>query len=87
LPSSRAMAERLGVARTSVVAAFDQLLAEGYVQSRRRSETFVGVDLLGLPRIAPRRRKAEIAKSPSPLMRRAFQDFERATEAKRQFWP
>lgn len=80
LPSSRAMAERLGVARTSVVAAFDQLLAEGYVQSRRGSGTFVRVDLLGLPRMAPRRRKSEIAKSPPSLrMRRAFQDFERAT--------
>ena len=80
LPSSRAMAERLGVARTSVVAAFDQLLAEGYVESRRGSGTFVGVDLAGLPRISPRHRKPGVAKSPStPRLRRAFQDFERAT--------
>ena len=31
LPSSRALAEELGVSRNTVVAAFDQLLAEGYV--------------------------------------------------------
>jgi GntR family transcriptional regulator / MocR family aminotransferase len=30
LPSTRAMAAGLGVSRTTVVAAFDQLLAEGY---------------------------------------------------------
>jgi GntR family transcriptional regulator / MocR family aminotransferase len=30
LPSARAMAAGLGVSRTTVVAAFDQLLAEGY---------------------------------------------------------
>ena len=80
LPSSRALAERLRVARTSVVAAFDQLLAEGYVQSRRGSGTFVGVDLAGLPRTAPRHRKPGVERSPpTPALRRSFQDFERAT--------
>lgn len=40
LPSSRALAEELGVSRTTVTAAFDQLVSEGYVishQARRRS--------------------------------------------------
>jgi GntR family transcriptional regulator/MocR family aminotransferase len=31
VPSSRAMASKLGVARASVVSAYEQLLAEGYV--------------------------------------------------------
>ena len=35
LPSSRALAAELGVARTTVSAAYDQLIAEGYVVARR----------------------------------------------------
>ena len=34
LPSTRALANDLGVSRNTVVSAFDQLLAEGYVESR-----------------------------------------------------
>ena len=34
MPSSRAMASKLGVARASVVLAYEHLLAEGYVESR-----------------------------------------------------
>jgi GntR family transcriptional regulator/MocR family aminotransferase len=45
LPSSRDLATRLGVARASVVSAFDQLLAEGYVEGRRGAGTFVAADL------------------------------------------
>src|SRR3569833_3207601 len=41
LPSSRDMAEQLRVSRTVVVLAYDQLLAEGYVEGRRGSGTFV----------------------------------------------
>ena len=37
VPSSRAMASMLGVARASVVAAYEQLIAEGYVESRHGS--------------------------------------------------
>jgi GntR family transcriptional regulator/MocR family aminotransferase len=45
LPSSRGMAARLGVARACVVAAYEQLLAEGYLESRRGSGTFVSAEL------------------------------------------
>ncbi|HTO75403.1 MAG TPA: PLP-dependent aminotransferase family protein [Thermoanaerobaculia bacterium] len=41
LPSSRALASELGVSRNSVVDAYDQLLVEGYLESRRGSGTFV----------------------------------------------
>ena len=36
LPSSRAMASKLELARASVVAAYEQLLAEGYIEGRAR---------------------------------------------------
>ena len=41
LPSSRTLAGGLGVSRTTVLAAFDQLLAEGYLDSAVGSGTFV----------------------------------------------
>lgn len=37
LPSTRALAEELGVARITVLSAYDQLNAEGYIQCRRGS--------------------------------------------------
>jgi len=48
LPSSRDLALRLGVARASVVAAYDQLLAEGYARGRTGSGTYVSDDLSGV---------------------------------------
>jgi len=58
LPSSRDLAARLGVARASVVAAYDQLLAEGYAQGRTGSGTYVSQDLSGVLDVA--------APSPAP---------------------
>ena len=52
LPSSRSLAKQIGVSRTSVVEAFDLLTAEGYVESRQGSGTFVA-DLEDLELIAP----------------------------------
>jgi GntR family transcriptional regulator/MocR family aminotransferase len=48
LPSSRDLARMLGVARASVVAAYDQLLAEGYAVGRHGSGTYVSADLSGV---------------------------------------
>lgn len=45
LPSSRALAEQLGVSRTTATAAYDELAAEGYVQSRRGAGVYVAADL------------------------------------------
>jgi GntR family transcriptional regulator/MocR family aminotransferase len=42
LPSTRALAVALGVSRTVTAAAYDQLLAEGWVVGRRGAGTFVG---------------------------------------------
>jgi GntR family transcriptional regulator/MocR family aminotransferase len=41
LPSSRALAADLGIARLTVKAAFEKLHAEGYLQTRKGSGTFV----------------------------------------------
>ncbi|WP_205854190.1 PLP-dependent aminotransferase family protein [Phenylobacterium kunshanense] len=53
LPSSRDFARRLGVARASVVAAYDQLLAEGYAEGRQGSGTYVSRDLSGVLDVRP----------------------------------
>jgi GntR family transcriptional regulator/MocR family aminotransferase len=49
LPSTRALAEDLGVSRIPVITAFTQLLAEGYVQSRSGAGTFVSNELPDQP--------------------------------------
>src|SRR6188472_4648291 len=41
LLSSRALAEDLGVSRTTTLLAYEQLQAEGYLRARRGSGTFV----------------------------------------------
>ena len=41
LPSTRALADELGVSRSTVVNAFDQLLAEGYIYGVRGSGSYV----------------------------------------------
>src|SRR5262245_19421683 len=45
LPSTREMAEQLGISRTVVLAAYDQLLAEGFAVGRRGSGTYVSGDV------------------------------------------
>src|SRR6185312_11803917 len=45
LPPTRALAEELGVARQTVVLAYERLAAEGYVRARTGSGTFVAPDL------------------------------------------
>jgi GntR family transcriptional regulator/MocR family aminotransferase len=45
LPSTRTLAGELNISRIPVLAAFDQLLAEGYVESRVGSGTFVSSTL------------------------------------------
>ena len=46
LPSSRKLAEQLGVARNTVVLVYEQLIDEGYVVSRERSGIFVNAQFL-----------------------------------------
>ncbi len=55
LPSTRALAADLGVSRTTTQATYDQLIAEGYVESRRGSGSFVATELPALSTAAPAR--------------------------------
>src|SRR3954453_7355633 len=65
VPSSRELAATLGVARSTVTAAYEQLAAEGYFDSTRGSGTFVCRELpeslLRTPRPTTRREEAEVA--------------------------
>ena len=47
VPSTRAFAETYGVSRVTVTAAYDQLLAEGYFETRIGSGTFVSSGTAG----------------------------------------
>jgi GntR family transcriptional regulator/MocR family aminotransferase len=49
LPSTRALARALDVSRTVTSAAYDDLFAEGYLEGRRGSGTYIGRDLPPLP--------------------------------------
>ena len=45
LPSTRELAVQLGVSRSAAVAAFEQLLAEGYASGRKGAGTYIASDL------------------------------------------
>ena len=66
LPSSRELAVRLAVSRTAVVAAYEQLLAEGYVTGKAGAGTYIAADLPEpFAGTSPRQRKrtAPVAKA------------------------
>jgi GntR family transcriptional regulator / MocR family aminotransferase len=60
LPSSRALAADLGVSRSVAEQAYEQLLAEGWLEARRGAGTFVAATG-AVPTAAPRRRTAPAA--------------------------
>src|SRR5215468_4699095 len=45
MPSSRMLADELGVARNTVLLALEQLLSEGYIEARRGAGTYVSREL------------------------------------------
>ncbi len=53
LPSCRLLAERLGVARGTVVLAFQQLVDQGFLIAKERRGHFVNPDMLTMPARAP----------------------------------
>ena len=66
LPSTRALASELAVARTSVVAAYEQLLAEGYASGKIGSGTYISSELPDATATAVgRSRKPAAAEKPS----------------------
>ena len=50
LPATRSLAATVGVSRNVALAAYDELFAEGYVEGRHGSGTYVSGDLPSLPR-------------------------------------
>jgi GntR family transcriptional regulator/MocR family aminotransferase len=69
VPSSRELAQDLGVSRTTTLLGLEQLVAEGYLSTRRGSGSFVAEDLPeDLPGVRPARPVAD-PKHP-PLSRR-----------------
>lgn len=61
LPSTRELARLLGVSRSAVVAAYEQLLAEGYTSGRRGSGTYISSDLPEPIEGSAQRRKRVVA--------------------------
>src|SRR5262245_56458116 len=78
---SRHLAAQLGAARASVVAAYEQLLAEGYVFGLTGSGTYVSTDLPEAVVAAARRRnRATLRRTPAaPASARAFAEFAPST--------
>ena len=68
LPSSRKLAQQLDVARNTVVAAYQQLIADNYLVSRQRSGIFVNEEILEalLPNTGERRPSTCQRQSRSP---------------------
>lgn len=66
IPSSREMAEQLGVARNTVVLAYQQLADEGFLVSRQRSGHFVNTDMVAA-RLRMRSRPGEGAAAPATV--------------------
>src|SRR5215831_6342773 len=77
VPSSRMLAQELGVARNTVLLALEQLHSEGYVETRHGSGTYVVHDLLEMRLIefcwcaAARHRLLVLFRRSRPLATRA----------------
>ena len=72
LPSTRALARELAIARTSVIAAYEQLMAEGYVSGRIGSGTYVSSELPDGIEAGPLRRKTSAVAQALPRQVQAF---------------
>ncbi|MDX8458388.1 PLP-dependent aminotransferase family protein [Mesorhizobium humile] len=64
LPSTRALAAELGLGRNTIVAAYDQLVTEGYLANRQGARPVI-VDLPDGPRETPAEAHPEPLRSPS----------------------
>lgn len=69
LPSTRALAELLEVHRKTVIRAYDELLAQGWLESHPGSGTFVARHL---PEIKPQQLSASPAERPNPVKNAGF---------------
>ena len=67
LPATRELARLLGVSRTSVISAYEQLLAEGFIAGKVGSGTYIAADLPQPIERRPRRRAMAPGKAPAKL--------------------
>ncbi len=70
LPSTRSLAMELGVSRRTVLLAYDQLLAEGYIVGKVGSGTFVAPELPDSPFLGPSSDKRAATRSAPPRLSR-----------------
>ena len=83
LPASRTLARDLGVSRTTVIEAFDRLVAEGLIESRTGSGTFISA-AIGTERPLPARSQGEASAQPAPRLSTVMtQAIERFSERQR----
>ena len=73
LPATRALAKDLGLARNTVSAAYEQLLAEGYLMGRQGSGTFVSSELPDVLPVGPATVPPASRPPPAGLSRRGEQ--------------
>jgi GntR family transcriptional regulator/MocR family aminotransferase len=83
LPSSRKLAEQLGVSRNTVVLAYEQLVEEGFLDSRERSGLFVNENVLE-GRVVPQR---HAVREPEPETRWSRRIIDAAGDKPRFQWP
>ncbi|CAN7316154.1 PLP-dependent aminotransferase family protein [Variovorax sp. LjRoot84] len=67
LPSTRALAKSLGVARGTVLEAFEQLIAEGFLEAIRGGSTRVASSLADIRPVSGAARRAKTTAKPLPL--------------------
>lgn len=72
LPSTRTLAASLGVARGTVVEAFEQLIAEGFLESSPGVGTYIAHSLANLKTRPKKRRAASLPAQPAPLAAQPF---------------
>src|SRR5579859_4050690 len=82
LPSTRRFAKILGVSRTTVVDAYDQLMAEGYLESKAGSGTYVA-EVLPDDSLPVRVRELNWKSTPNRPLPSSGQYFQQAWQAVR----
>jgi len=82
LPSSRRLADQLSVARNTVVLAYQQLIAEGYLVSHQRSGIFVNKEMLDT-RVGFSAQAASADAGESPVWRHRFRNAPDTTRSAR----
>ena len=71
LPSTRGLAQELAIARNTVMGAYEQLLAEGYLEGKTGSGTYVARTLPeAVLNVSPVRPTASVTRNPGRLSRR-----------------